>query len=134
MSTILVLLQNAYGVKPGYVPDYGLESFARCHTGKRLREALPDDVTVKIRNCSPLVGRTSDSFFAPDIDYVREQILDVQPDVILACGKSAHYTCEQIVPGVPVVKMPHPAFRALSKRATKSTKELLLGVLNRTPV
>jgi hypothetical protein len=122
---ILVLLQNAYGVEDGYIPSYTKESFINCHTGRRLREALPEGVEVEIRNASPLVGKNADSYFKFDTKYIRNQIENIKPTVILACGKSATDALQELALNVPVVFMPHPAYRALSKDTTAFVKRRL---------
>ena len=58
---VLVIVQNAYGVEDGYIPDYSRNSFAVCHTGKRLKEMLPSAVSVLIRNSNPSIGRVATS-------------------------------------------------------------------------
>lgn len=124
-KTLLVILQNAWGVEDGYIPSYDRESFTKSYTGIRLREALPKDYNVKIINSSPAVGNTADSYFPPQPEYVFSWINKIKPDAILACGKVAEKAIKQLNINVPVVYMPHPAYRALSKKITKSTKEEL---------
>lgn len=60
---ILYVLQNAWSrrAKPGQKEWPGAEaSWERAlwhsHTGKRLREMIPDDADFKVCNASPLVG------------------------------------------------------------------------------
>ena len=130
---ILVFLQNAYGVEDGYVPSYDKESFRNCHTGRRLREALPENAEIEIRNASPLIGSNADSCFKYDYYYMLEQVETIQPDVILACGKVAEGALKDMELPVPVVFMPHPAYRALSKETTEFVRrrlEYFIGVAN----
>lgn len=131
MKKLLVLLQNAWGVDDGYIPSLNKKSFISSHTGKRLREALPDDCKVKIRNSSPHVGSVSSSNFPPDLDYVRSEIRKIKPDVILACGVNARIAVENVEVTVPVVFMPHPAYRQLSKQMTLDTKNDVMELLTK---
>ena len=123
MTRLLVILQNAWGVPYGYIPDYARASFRNSQTGKRLFEAIPEGVAIYIRNASPLVGDVSSANFPPDKDYVQNEIAAIAPHVILACGVNAKKVIAEIKPVVPVVTMPHPAYRALSKSMTAEAKQ-----------
>jgi len=128
LCKLLVVLQNAYGVEEGYVPSYDRESFRNCHTARRLKEVLPDNTEVSIINSNPKVGDISSSYFKPDIDYVRKQIEEIKPKVILFCGANGKILIEQI--NFPSsVHMPHPAYRALTKKMTSDTKERIKELL-----
>lgn len=133
MKTLLVLLQNAYiadrEVEEGYVPDFSLRSFRESHTGKRLKNAIPEGVEVKVRNSTPLIGQTADSFFPPSVLYVKCQIESIDPDIILACGKNANEAIDQLDLQCPVVKMPHPAYRQLSNKMLGRVKRRLERLL-----
>lgn len=124
----MVVLQNAYGVEDGYVPSYERESFKKCFTGKRLREAIPNNVEISIINSSPKIGEKSNSYFSPDIEYVTKKIENINPDVILFCGKNGKTLMEKINFENSVF-MPHPAYRALSKEITKKTKEQIEHII-----
>lgn len=115
---LLIFLQNAYGVENGYIPSYSRNSFANSHTGRRLKEALPLGYEFEIRNANPSIGDNPDSCFKPDIAYMTKQVMELQPKLILACGKIAQKGLENIETDVPIIKMPHPAYRALSKKIT----------------
>jgi hypothetical protein len=120
MRKLLVVLQNAYGVEEGYVPSFDKPSFFNSHTGRRLREVMPPGAKVEIVNASPLVGDRADSCFAPDWQYVDSVIRKTKPTVILACGKMAQKAMASIDTSIPVIEMPHPAYRLLSKKMTRS--------------
>jgi hypothetical protein len=128
-KTLLVVLQNAYGVEEGYRPSYERESFVNCHTGRRLREALPTNCMVEIINSNPAIGNNPDSCFKPAPEYVKDWIAKIKPDVILVCGKVAKKTMQLLTIDIPTVYMPHPAYRALSKQMTSSTRNSLLSLL-----
>lgn len=133
MKTLLVVLQNAYmadrEIEEGYVPDFSLPSFSGSLTGKRLKHAIPEGVEVKIRNASPLIGRTSDSNFPPSVSYVDDQIKRIHPHIILACGKNANEAIDQLDPDCHVVRMPHPASRTLSNKMLANVKRRLKRLL-----
>lgn len=112
----MVILQNAYGVEEGYEPSFDKDSFRNCHTGRRLRKAIPDNVDTHIINANPNIGDNPDSYFAPQVEHVRKRYKEIKPDIILACGNSAKQAIDSIDVDVPVIKMPHPAYRALKDR------------------
>jgi hypothetical protein len=116
MKKLLVILQNAYGVEEGYVPSFDKESFQNCHTGRRLRNAIPMGLDVNIINASPQVGEEASSCFDPDIGYVSSKVEEISPDIILACGVNAKKAIKQVEVDVPVLEMPHPAFRGLTNK------------------
>jgi hypothetical protein len=128
MKKLLVILQNAYGVEEGYEPSYNKSSFANCHTGIRLDRAIPDTVFPFIINASPVVGTTADSFYPYDSDHISRRILEIKPDVILACGVSAKEGIDSVEVDVPVIKMPHPAYRALTNKTLDEVRERIKNV------
>lgn len=127
---LLVILQNAYGVEEGYEPSFERESFKNCHTGKRLRNAIPAGFDINIINASPKIGRTADSNFREDDSYVSKKIQEYKPEVILACGVNAKKVIAKIKTSIPVLTMPHPAYRALKNETLFSVRSKLesLGV------
>jgi hypothetical protein len=126
----MVILQNAYGVEDGYVPSYERESFRNCHTGRRLKNAIPADVSVSIINASPVVGDTADSNFKPDLEYVRKHLTRIKPCVILACGVNAKKVVDMLDTDIPIIKMPHPAYRALTNKKLEEVKQQIEEVVN----
>jgi len=128
-KTLLVILQNAWGVNAEYYPAYEIDSFANSVTGRRLRMALPDNCKVVITNASMQIGDTADSVFPPDIEHVRAAINHCKPSVILACGVVAQQAIHQIEPNVPVISMWHPAHRCFSKMMAEAVKCELEGLL-----
>jgi hypothetical protein len=126
-KTLMVILQNAYGVEEGYEPSYDKSSFASCHTGIRLNRAIPDNVSIHIINANPSIGTTADSFYPPNSDHISRRISRIKPDIILACGVSAKKGIDSINVNVPVIKMPHPAYRALTNKTLDDVKEQIGG-------
>ena len=121
----MVVLQNAYGVEAGYVPSFKKENFRKCHTGIRLKHAIPEDINIRIINSSPLVGRESSANFKPDRDYVEKMYREIGPDIILACGVNAKKVIDSIDVDVPVIKMTHLAYRALTNKTLEEVKEMI---------
>jgi hypothetical protein len=121
-NAILVILQNAWGVEDGYIPDYAKDSFRNSYTGRRLKEMLPKNVPTLIRNSTPCIGRESGSWFPPDYEYIMGELEQLNYDVVLACGKNAHRVVNKVLSyalrNPPVVYAPHPAWRQLSKKIT----------------
>ena len=77
----MVVLQNAYGVEDGYIPSFEKESFRNCHTGRRLRNAIPDGLDISIINASPKVGKKASSNFRPEHTYVSKKLEEIAPDM-----------------------------------------------------
>jgi hypothetical protein len=129
MHKILVFLQNAYGVEDGYIPTFERESFAHCYTGKRLKEMLPVDSEVIIRNACPRIGDKSNSNLPPDWEYIASELECNEYDVVLACGKNARVGVNKALSyalcSIPVVYAPHPAWRKLSKSMTSEIRNEL---------
>ena len=127
VKTLLVVLQNAYtkteAVKDNYVPALDCPVFQNSHTGRRLKNAIPDNINVQIINANPDVGNNADSNFPPDTNYVMAKINEHQPNIILACGKNARQAIPTI--NIPVITMPHPAYRALTNQTIQNTKETI---------
>jgi hypothetical protein len=116
MKKLMIILQNAYGVEEGYEPSFEKESFSNCHSGRRLSKAIPEGVETHIINSSPKIGSEASSNFRPDKSYVSRRYREINPDIILACGRNAEMVVDSIEVSVPVIKMPHPAYRALKNR------------------
>ena len=110
----MVVLQNAYGVEEGYEPSFERESFINCHTGRRLKNAIPTNVSTTIINANPNIGDCADSNFKPDTAHVEKRMKAIKPDIILACGVNARQAMSEIETDIPVLTMPHPAYRALT--------------------
>ena len=121
----MIILQNAYGVEEGYEPSFDRANFRKCHTGRRLSRAIPSTVSARIINASPNIGGNSDSFFQPDSEYISRKLVEIKPDIILACGVAAKKGIDSIDVDVPVIKMPHPAYRALTNKTLDDVKELI---------
>jgi len=130
MKKLLVILQNAYGVEKGYIPSLKRKSFINSHTGRRLKEVLPKGVNCKIINSNPSIGSNADSCFVPDTAYVEKKVAEIKPHVILACGQNAKKVVNTTMANV-IVYMPHPAYRALSKRFTRTIKGVLETLLEK---
>ena len=138
---ILVFLQNAWyhDGKPR-AHEQWVSDLWSSHTGKRLKKMLPapTDVEIFVDNASPKVGDKVHSVFEPDLKHIDRLLVEIKPDVVLACGACAKeavnlmrvYSLDTY--GIPVVYAPHPAWRQLSDRRCGQVKsaveEMLLTV------
>lgn len=129
MKRLLIILQNAYGVEDGFVPTYNRKIFACSHTGRRLKNAIPENISVEIINASPLVGKESSANFKPDVNYVKSKCLEIMPDVVLACGVNARKVTEKMNLLVPIIYMPHPAYRALENKTLLAVREEIESII-----
>ena len=127
---VLVILQCAYFLdgKPRRRVAW-LRGLERSHTGKRLKEMLPDGVDYYVINASQETGSKPDAVFPPDIKYIKQTIEHISPTIILACGKVAQEAVDEIESTIPIIKTYHPAFRGLSKDITKSVSECIQTVM-----
>ena len=130
---LLVILQNAYGVTEKRRKQLTTERLWLCglwnsQTGKRLKEMLPSNLNIKIINASQKIGCYADAQFPPDKKYLKNNISEFQPDVILACGRIAQQGMDAL--NIPYMAVPHPAWRLLSKIKTKEIKSTLIKQLN----
>jgi len=127
---ILYILQNAY--KSDKHPFTNNEEWSRellrSHTGRRLKDMIPDGVQYKVINASEEIGDNPNSVFKGNVEHVSLWIKQLKPDVICACGKIAQQTCGDL--GVMFISAPHPAWRRLSKKITNEIKEEILRCLN----
>jgi 2-methylisocitrate lyase-like PEP mutase family enzyme len=87
---------------------------------------LPDGVEVYVENASPRIGRKPNAVFPPDLEHIESVLEQVQPSVILACGRLAQTGLDKL--GVNYVPAPHPAYRALSHEMTAEIRKKLEAV------
>jgi len=130
---LLVFLQCAW--RPGGAfksRDYWLTALWKSHTGKRLKEMLPDNIPVWVDNATPEVGDNPDAVFPPDPVHMAKVIDTVQPRVILACGEVAQKGLDLLE--VPYIPSPHPAYRALPKTRTAEIKSRVEEAYEETTV
>jgi len=134
MNKLLIFLQNGYGVESTYVPSYEHEIFAKSHTCIRLKEMIPENCEVHIRNANPKIGRVASSNFGYDAKYMARCIDEIQPNVVLFCGKEAKAGSRDALAFAAVQPScvcyaPHPAYRGLGKRSTDFIRNDVLGKL-----
>jgi len=123
---LLIVLQNAWRENgKEYTYEQWLPKLWASHTGKRLREMLPDmrGRTYMVTNASPKVGMTAGAAFPPDIAHLRTMIERFKPRVILGCGLVAQHGLGLL--DVTHVQAPHPAWRRLTKEIAAGVRVLL---------
>jgi hypothetical protein len=76
MCTLLGVLQNAWREdgRPYASREEWLEGLWHSHTGRRLREMLPEDVDFEVVNSTARVGDNPASRLSPDRCHVAEMI------------------------------------------------------------
>lgn len=122
---ILFVLQNAYRSTKYDFNNYSewSEDLLRSHSGKRLKEMIPEGASFSVINSSPKIGDCADSFFPADSKYLNAMINKIKPDIICACGVEARNGLNTL--GIRFVSAPHPAWRRLSKKETSRIREIL---------
>lgn len=123
---VLILLQNAWspfyagGIWPR---ESWLRALWRSRTGQRVQRLIErcPGVSFWIDETTPIVGATSGSVVPPDYCYLQTILATVQPGLIVACGNQAADAIavlrRRAVTAVPLVILPHPAYR-LTRNAT----------------
>jgi len=97
------------------------------HTGSRLKEMLPDGSQVYVANANPKIGKETGAIFPPDLEHMQKVIDEINPELILGCGKIAQRGLSEM--GIEYISAPHPAWRALSKKETgRICKRIKLAV------
>ena len=101
----------------------GVRELDNSHTGRRLKEMIPDGIKYKVINSSAMIGNCPDSRYSADLEYIQKFVDELNPVVICACGKIAQKGCIEL--GLNFVSAPHPAWRQLSKQCSNDIKELI---------
>lgn len=136
MSEVLFVLQNAWrrgatAGERGWSADedtrrraHWKQALWKSHTGKRLREMIPDGCDFEVINASPFVGDKSWAVFTADPEYVLSQIDGYQPRLVVLCGNVAAQLAAPLArKGITYLRTPHPAYRLLSKVMTAAIRE-----------
>ncbi len=123
---ILFILQNAYqSEKHQFKNDEEWSrELANSHTGRRLKEMIPEGMEYKVINSSPIIGNCADSSYNADLTQIDKLGKQIVPDMICACGKTAQKGCEEL--GLDFIPAPHPAWRQLSKKCSSNIRKQLI--------
>lgn len=117
---VVAFLQNAWS------PLYAGETWPRTswlaalhasRSGKRLAvfAARCPDVVIHWDNVTPQVGPNPDSLLPPDLEHVRAVLETVNPDAVIAFGRSAVSAFADMTDR-PVLLLPHPTYRVVTNR------------------
>lgn len=128
---ILFILQNAY--KSDKHQFKNEEEWSReltnSHTGRRLKEMIPEGAEYKVINSSGIIGDCPDSRYDADLKHIKIFVDRIKPTIICACGRIAQKGCTEL--GLDFISAPHPAWRRLSKQCSNSIKEQILSKENK---
>jgi len=129
-NLILFILQNAYQSDKHQFKndDEWSRELANSHTGRRLKEMIPDGAEYKVINSSGMIGDCPDSCYNADLIHIQKHIDKIKPIVICACGKIAQRGCKEL--GLSFIAAPHPAWRQLSKQQSNYIKGQLREIIN----
>ena len=122
---ILFILQNAYRSEKHQFKneEEWSRELANSHTGRRLKEMIPEDKEYKVINSSNIIGDNPDSCYEADTEHIKKLVNEINPIVICACGKVAQKGCADL--GLIFIPAPHPAWRQMSKKQSSAIKQLL---------
>lgn len=122
---ILTVLQNAYTHKklarPITYPVW-FYLFCRCRSGQRFAKVFDSLENVRelfknrqlhFCNTTAKWGVGSDSFLKADLRYLEGRLSDVNPELVISCGKAAEEALQGIWRG-NLVSIPHPASRTVT--------------------
>lgn len=127
---ILGFLQNAWS--PLYAGiewprDSWLRALHRSRSGQRI--AVMTKVTVGSEwwfdNTTPICGDEPNSVVPPDVEHIRRVVDSVNPSAIVLMGKQALKSVRPICEDIPLLAIPHPAFRLLKNELYIRAGELL---------
>lgn len=123
---ILFVLQNAYKSEKHQFKneEEWSRELANSHTGRRLKEMIPEGKEYKVINSSNIIGDNPDSCYDADIVHMKKLVNEINPTVICACGKVAQKGCADL--GLIFIPAPHPAWRQLSKQDSNNIKNQIL--------
>lgn len=122
---ILFILQNAYQSEKHQFKneEEWSRELANSHTGRRLKEMIPEGKEYKVINSSNIIGDCPDSCYEADTNHIKKLVNEINPTVICACGKIAQKGCADL--GLIFIPAPHPAWRQMSKKQSGAIKQLL---------
>lgn len=124
---IVCFLQNAWsrfyagGVWPR---DSWLRALRLSRSGQRL--AVLDGLDVWFDNTTPVVGDCPSSVVRPDLGHIRGVLRSQSPDFVLACGSQAGRCLLEVGVGVPLLIVPHPAYRVVTNRLFSMARNMLV--------
>lgn len=128
---ILFILQNAYKSDKHQFKnedEWSIE-LANSHTGRRLKEMIPNGADYKVINSSSIIGDCPDSQYEADLGYIKKFVDEIKPTIICACGKIAQKACTEL--GLNFVPAPHPAWRRLSKQYSSNIRKQIIASLTK---
>lgn len=130
---ILFILQNAYQSDKHQFKneEEWSRELANSHTGRRLKEMIPDGIEYKVINSSNMIGDCPDSSYDADLEYIKNFVGEIKPTIICACGKVAQTGCTKL--GLNFISAPHPAWRQLSKQCSNDIKNKIKDMCQNEP-
>jgi len=122
---ILFILQNAYSSEKYKFTnrEEWSEQLMRSHSGRRLKDMIPDGAKYAVINASEKIGDNPNSCFEADINHIKKWIKKTNPSVVCACGKIAQDGCKKV--GIDYIAAPHPAWRLFSKTSAFEIRDIL---------
>ena len=131
MVDILYILQCAYytdGVDRQF--EVWKSRLWKSHTGRRLADYIPNDVTFEVINSTLQIGTSSDACFEPDLVYIENKIKEYSPKLIIPLGKVAESAIKDL--DYEYFPAPHPAWRQLSVSHINEIKTKTKLILERS--
>jgi len=125
MYDTITFLQNAWSPRWAgrhWPRQRWLGALRRSHSGRRLSDML-DDLSI-CWNLTTTVCATPEEIPEPDVPYIRTIIAQQSPKLIVACGRVAEETLQELWLG-PLLVVPHPTYRMLTKQLYREAKHII---------
>ncbi len=127
---VVVFLQNAWSplYAGGTWPRRSwLRALHNSRSGTRLKVMTKNAPNAEFwyDNTTPLVGDSPSSIIEADESHIKS-VLDMQkPDAVILCGKQADKAVSSFLGDMPVLVIPHPAFRVVTNDLFVSAGKML---------
>ena len=105
------------------------ERYLRRPSRRRLAKVVsgcPDDFTFHYRNTTPLTAADPTSILPTDSEYVQAFLKRLDPELIVACGKSAGEHFRGIDTERKILYMHHPAYRVVTNRYLEAVAAMIV--------
>lgn len=117
-SWLAALHASRSGTRLGNFAWYLKNHLRYANTARVLEGEEPVELSIHYDNTTPQVGATPDSKLPPDFSYVRRQLQQADPHLIVAWGNQAHMVMQYLrtiddAAKKPTLLLPHPTYRLL---------------------
>lgn len=111
---IVAILDTMWALRAGRAPRW-FRINPRNHSGRRLIQII-GSANFVVTNACPQMVTSASAHGTPDAGWLRENLVRLDPDLTLVCGRVAQRTFSQnmLRADAKFIEMPHPAARLSS--------------------